>query len=814
MLRSHLVISLRNIWRNKFFSFIHIFGLSIGISASLVIFLIVKYEFSFDKFEPDGDRIYRVVMDMKFNGMQAFSAAVPAPLPNAIRNEVTGVDVTVPVMQFQGDATANVSAILANRSVLFKKQEDIVFTVNDYFNLVPFEWAAGSPSSALTKPFSVVLTESRAKQYFPGIAPIDLPGRRLVYNDIETEITGVVKDLNEITDLTSKEFISYSTIFETNLRENFMMDVWNDHMAYSKTWLKLSASNDKAGVGKQLNALLRKYNPDANKDKANTEAFALQPLSTVHFNGNYADFGTRIADKPTLYALLALAAFLLLLGCINFVNLSTAQASHRAKEIGIRKTIGSSREQLMTQFLLETLLLTFLSTVVSISIAPGLLQLFAGFIPAGIEFDIIRQPSLLIIPAALLFVVGLIAGFYPAIVLSKFRPAAVLKNQAFAGSPTRNAGLRKILTVSQFAIAQFFLIGALMIGKQIHYSLNQDLGYRKDAIINFQIPRDTVASHVDRLVNEINAVPGVQMVSTGFFSPAAEGAAFMSITYNNGKEALSPNVQVRWGDPNYIDLYNIHLVAGRNIGSGKDVNEALINETYAKELGFESPVDALQKELIDRRSTRITIVGVMRDFHEGSFHRRIGNMLFVSSRSNDFFHVALDPTRMSEWQQSIAGIDKAYHDIYPEEEFNYTFFDETIASFYKREQQTAQLLNWATGLSIVISLLGLLGLVIYVSEARTKEIGIRKILGATVSNLVFILSKEFVMLILIAFAIAAPFAWYAISKWLESFQYRTPISTWVFAISGIALLVVAVVTLSVQTIRTATSNPVKSLRNE
>ncbi|HEX8059370.1 MAG TPA: FtsX-like permease family protein, partial [Cyclobacteriaceae bacterium] len=646
------------------------------------------------------------------------------------------------------------------------------------------------------------------------VALIDMPGRRIEYNGIATEVTGVVKDLNEITDFKAKEFISYSTIFETKLREKFMMSVWNDQMIYSKVWLKLSEKNDRTNVETQLNKILRNNDSESHKDEANTRSLTLQPLSTVHFNGLYADLYQRIADKDSLYGLLALAAFLMLLGCINFVNLSTAQASHRAKEIGIRKTIGSSRKQLMSQFLLETLLLTFLSTIVSISIVPMLLQLFADFIPAGVEFDVINQPSLLAIPAALLVIVGLIAGFYPAIILSKYRPAIVLKNYAFAGSPTRNAGLRKVLTVSQFAIAQFFLIAALMIGKQVHFSVDQDLGYRKDAIINFEIPYDTVKGHIETLVNGINNVPGVQMVSTGFLPPAIEGATFMSLSYNNGKEEVSPSVQVRWGDNNYLPLYNIGLVAGRNLRTGKDINEGLINETYAKELGFETPLDALQKELVDRQGRRITVVGVMRDFHEGSTRLRIGNMIFVSARSNSFFHVSLDPARMSGWQESIAGIDKAYHNIYPGEEFKYTFFDETIASFYKTEQQTAQLLNWATGLSVVISLLGLLGLVIYISEARTKEIGIRKILGASISNMVFILSKEFVMLIVVAFVIAAPIAWYAISRWLESFEYKTEISTWVFTVSGLSLLVVAVVTLGAQTIRTATSNPVNSLRNE
>ncbi|MEI9920442.1 MAG: FtsX-like permease family protein [Bacteroidota bacterium] len=816
MLKNHLITSFRNIWRNKLFSFIHIFGLSIGISASLVIFIIVAYEFSFDKFETGRDRIYRVVMDFKFNGDTGSGAAVPAALPNAIRNEVTGVDGNIPVMQFQGDASVDVSAVRNKTTETFKKQPDIIFTVNDYFQLIPFEWIAGSPTTSLTKPFSVVLTESRAKQYFPGVAPVDLLGRRLVYDkNLDVEITGVVKDFNEVTDFTSREFISYATIFETNLHSTFMMDVWDDWMAYSKSWVKLSAANDKDGVEKQLNALIRKYNPASHKDENNTQSFSLQPLSDVHFNTTYASFGVRTAHMPTLYALLVIAAFLLLLACINFVNLSTAQASHRAKEIGIRKTIGSSRKQLVVQFLYETLALTFLSTIVSISIVPLLLQLFSDFIPAGVGFDIINQPQLLLIPTGLLLVVGLIAGSYPALYLSKFKPVAVLKNAAFAGAPTRSEGLRKVLTVSQFAVAQFFVIAALMISKQIHFSLNQELGYRKDAIVNFNIPRDTVSSHVDRLVETIKSIPGVQLVSAGFLPPATEGGAYTNIKYNNGKEEISPNVQIRWGDPNFIELYKIDLVAGRNIRAGKNINEALINEAYAKELGFESPIDALQRELINPDGSTIPIVGVMRNFHEGSFHRPIGNIVFRASRGNNsFFHVALDPTRKNGWQGSIAGIDNAFHAIYPEADFSYKFFDESIAAFYNREQQTSKLLNWAMGLSVVISLLGLLGLVIYISEARTKEIGIRKVLGATVSNLVFILSREFVLLIVIAFMIATPVAWYAIDKWLQSFQFKTEISAWVFVVSGLALLVVAIITLAAQTIRTAMSNPIRSLRNE
>lgn len=816
MLRNHITIAVRNILRNKFFTFIHVLGLSIGISASLVIFLIVKYEMSFDKFEADRDRIYRIVMDFRFNGDVGHSAAIPAPVPNAIQAEVTGIEANVPIMTFQGDSYVDVVAVRSTKQETFKKQQDVIFTNNDYFKLITFEWLAGPPTSALSKPFAVVLTESRARQYFPDVAISDIPGRRLIYNgNVQTEVAGVVKDLNQPTEFTAKDFISYSTIFETALRHDFMMDEWGDWMAYSKGWVKLSEGNDKAGIERQLNALLKKYNPNKKSDEQNSQAFALQPLSNVHFDFNYSSFGQRVANVNTLYALLAIAGFLLLLGCINFVNLSTAQASHRAKEIGIRKTIGSTRKQLVTQFLCETLLVTSLATLVSISIAPMLLQLFSDFIPAGVSFDMVKDPSVLVIPGSLLIVVGLIAGFYPAMFLSRFRPAVVLKNQAFAGSPTRNAGLRKVLTVSQFAVAQFFIIAAFMVAKQIHFSLGQDLGYRKDAIVNFQIPRDTVSSHAERLLNGIKALPGVQMVSAGYTAPAMEGAAYATIKFNNGKEEISPSVQIRWGYPSYIDLYNIEIVAGRNIREGRNINEALINESYAKALGFENPVDALQKELINAHNGNTTpIVGIMRDFHEGSLHHPIGNIIFKTNVSNPFFHVALDPARPEEWQPAIAGVEKEFHAIYPEADFNYRFFDDTIASFYETERNTSRLLNWSMGLSILISALGLLGLVIYISEARTKEIGIRKVLGASVANLVIILSREFVLLVVIAFAIAAPIARYAISRWLESFEYKTEMSLWVFGVSGLALLLIAAITLGAQTVRTATSNPVKSLRNE
>ncbi len=542
MLRNYFTIALRNFWRNKMFSIINVLGLSIGISAALVIFLIVHYELSFDKFEKNPDRIHRVVLDVKYSGDEGHSSAVPAPLSNAIQNEVSGVEETVPVMRFQGDGTAKVEVIDNNhKPVVYKKQSEIIFTNNQYFEVMPFKWVIGSLETSLKEPFSVVLTESRAKQYFPGIAMNNIPGKQITYNDdVKTTVTGIVKDLNETTDFTSLEFISFPTIAKTNLQDRFMMNVWNDWMAYSTLYLKLADGTNAKRIEGQLKSLLKKYSKEANKDDKNTMSFHLQPLSDIHFNTTYSGFGMRTAHKQTLYGLLAIATFLLLLGCINFVNLTTANSAHRAKEIGIRKTIGSSKKQLVFQFLSETFFITIAATIVSVIIAPILLKIFADFIPLGLHFDILHQPVLILFLALLTIIVSFLSGLYRALILSAFKPVSVLKNQSYNSSQTRSASTRKILTVSQFVIAQFFVIAAFMVSKQIHYSLNTDLGYKKDAILNFEapftMPFDKNEAHYTQLLNEIKSMPEVELASRGFLPPAMEGAAFGNIKYNDGKD--------------------------------------------------------------------------------------------------------------------------------------------------------------------------------------------------------------------------------------------------------------------------------------
>ena len=829
MLKNYIVTAFRNFWRNKAFSLINVLGLSIGISAALVIFLIVYYELSYDKFEPDRDRIYHVVLDAKFNGVDGHSSAVHAPLASAIQNEVTGVQLTVPVIQFPGDGKAQVNITKANTSkpVVFKHQPDIVFTNPQYFSLVPYRWLAGSPVTALQNPFMVVLSESRAHQYFPSLSLADVIGKQISYdndfggalsdiykNKITLTVSGIVKNLDEHTTFTGAEFLSYATLMQTHLRQDIMMDSWTDWMSNSQLYIKLSKGSNSSKIEARLKGLLAKYNKDANKDAANTMSFHLQPFKDVHFDGNYRMVDQRIADLSVLYGLLAVAGFLLLLGCINFINLTTANAAGRAKEIGIRKTMGSSRKQLVFQFLGETFFITFIATALSVLITPLLLHIFSDFIPPGVSFNLFAQPSIFLFLFLLTVVVSLISGFYPALILSGYKPVLVLKNQFPSGSSeTRHAWVRKSLTVSQFVIAQFFVIATLIVSQQINYSLNADLGFNRDGIITFNAPSDTSSARAERLLSAIHAIPQVQTASIGFMPPASTGASFANISYPAKPNINSP-VQIRWGDSNYLKVYNIKLLAGRNVKPTDSLQELVINQTYATLMGFKTPGEALGKFLLNNNES-LPIVGVMQDFHDQSMRGIILPLVFKGGSGNTF-HIKLKPNTAEthSWQQGISQIQKTYKQLYPDADFDYEFYDETIAGMYKSEQHTASLLSWATGLAIFISCLGLLGLVMYTINTRGKEIGIRKILGASVASIVSVLSIDFVKLVCVAFLIAAPLAWWAMYNWLQNYAYRTGMSLWLFIAAGAFMLFAALLTLSIQIIKAATANPIKSLRTE
>jgi putative ABC transport system permease protein len=822
MIKNYFKTAFRNFRRNKIFSSINVLGLSIGISAALVIYLIVQFEFSFEGFRKDKDRIYRVTTELTFPGSPVINnSGVPMPLPLAARTDIPGIESAT---HFLTNYTMKVSVpVTGSQSpVEFKEQTEVVYADEFYFSVFDYDWLAGSKQVALKDPSQTVLTEERAKAYFGNLSANDIIGKTIIYNDsIKTTVSGIIKEPSErATDFRFKEFISYKTFMTTGLYENYGGDDWGSVNESSQFFVKLKKDAKPGQLNAQFAALRKKYRNSEEEDKTKHQ---LQSLADMHFDPVYNSFDNRRqANKPTLYGLLAVAAFLLLLGCINFINLTTAQAAQRAKEIGVRKTLGSRKHHLIFQFLSETFLLTLLATMLSILITPWLLKMFSGFIPPDISFSSINQPHVWIFLALLVVIVTLLSGFYPAWVLTKFRPVTVMKNQLHSGTAqSRKAWLRKTLTVTQFIIAQFLVIATLVVSKQINYSLNKELGYKKDAIVYFPTPWDVFSGKPDNrrfaFLEKIKAMPEVENASLASISPAHYGASSTVLKLHNGKEEVELLTERINADPGYFGLYDLKLVTGRYPLHSDTTKEYLVNEAFVKSFGLGSAENAVGK-VVTSGNKRVPIVGVLKDFHTKSTHETIKALAYTSASKNSYtIHVALRSQngKPGLWKTAIDKMEAAFKETFPEDDaFNYKFFDETIAAFYKKEQDVSRLLKWAAGLCIFISCLGLLGLVIYTTNTRIKEIGVRKVLGASVVQIVSLLSKDFVSLVIIAFIIAAPLAWWAMNNWLQDFAYRTSMSWWVFAACGISMLVLAIVVLGLRTIKAAIANPIKSLRTE
>jgi len=817
MLKYYLSLALRSLKRHPLFSLINIAGLSIGISAALVIYLIVQYELDFGKVHGNTDRIYRVVSKLEFPGLTIENSGVPVPTASAARKRISGIETVSQFLTIYG-TKVSIPNPQKNVSTVIRKQKKIIFADSEYFRLFRYNWLAGS-RAGLSDPHRVVLTDNRARLYFGNLPYQDVIGRTIVYNDtINATVAGVVKRFDRPTELTFEEFISLKTVATTGLKEQWAWDEWSAVNTNSQMFVRLQQYADVAAVEKQLNKMrdgLRQKDAD-NPAKDNTTHF-LQRFDDIHFATKYPGFSPKPGHRPTLYGLLAVGIFLLILGCINFINLTTANASLRAKEIGIRKTLGSGRGSIIKQVLFETFFMALLSTAISIALVPWLLHVFKDFIRPEISFQSLIAPHVALFLFLLLIVVTLLSGLYPGMVLTKFKAVSAMNNQIHQGTgQTQKAYVRKMLSILQFTIAQFLLIATLVVGRQIHYSLNKDLGFEKDAIISFSVYHNIFQENQNdrrrfHLLKMLKNIRGVNKISLAGTAPASEN--WMSLIFKFSEEGRPPfetNVEVKHADSNYFDLFGLKLVAGRIMVQSDTIREYVINEKYARLLGFQNPADAIGHMINGQRP----IVGVVGDFHSRSTREAIIPLAITSASNSSFdFHLRLfPPTEERPWHETLADVHSAFKSVYPEDDFNYTFFDESIAAFYKNEQNVRRLLNWATGLCIVISCLGLLGLVVFVTNSRIKEIGIRKVLGASVVNLLTMLSKEFIAVVLIAFLIALPVAWWAMHTWLQNFDYRAPLCWWIFVIAAAAMMLIALIILSLRTLRTAMENPAKSLR--
>lgn len=815
MLKNYLKIALRSITKHKFFSSIKIISLAIGLSASFVIGLMVYYDLTFDKFHPNGNYIYRITTEFTNPDGKFYNPGVTVALGPDLKEDMPGVESVSQLFLAYPLHVRNVKT-----QKLFKSPQYVVYADKEYFNIFKYQWLAGSTNSILENPNELVLTENRAKKYFPDKDLNEIVGSTLVYQDtILTKVTGIVANFEERTDLVFEEFISLKTADNSDMTNLLQYAGWGSTSSASQLFVRIANNTKVTTIQTELDKIAEAQASPEEKSYGQTRKFNLQQLADLHFDPNYNtfDFNTGRASKSALISLGCIALFLLLLGCINFINLNTAQATQRAKEIGIRKTLGSSKKQLVFQFLGETFLLTLSASILSLFLSYGLLHAFADFLPNGLGFELFSDVWVIAFIVVLLLLVTFLSGFYPGMVLSHFKPVSVLKNQNLTKGD--KSSLRKYLTVFQFVIAQVFIIGTLLVGKQINFLMSKDMGIKIEAVANVRTPWHHESLEKRMLfMDKIKELPLVNDVSLSSLPPASFSSNSSHVIYLDEGKEIHTELLFLYGDKNYLDLYDIELLAGRN-HLNDTIREFVINETYLKLLGFKSPEDAIGK-MIKMNDESYPIVGVMEDFNQRSLKSGIDPMAFTGDWYRDRFvrfntlHFSLQSGQSENWMETIAQIEKSWNEIYPDADFQVNFMDDIVERFYEQERRTSTLLQWATGLSIVISCLGLLGLVVYTTERRTKEIGIRKVLGASLAQLNLLLCKDFLILVGIAFVIAAPIAWYGVNYWLEEFANKTDMSWWIFFMSGVAMVIISLIIMSLRTIAKANANPVKSLRSE
>ena len=816
MFKKYLVTTFRHLRKKSLFTALNIFGLAIGISVCWVIYRMVDYEYSYNKGVANHEKIYRVVTGFIFDEKESYNGGASKPLYQGVREKLQGLEHVVPVFE---NSFLSVEVDDANRvPQRFDDQDRVALVDSSYFNMLEYKWLSGSKSSFLSNPEGVVLTKDRAQQYFPNESPEEILDRTLTYFDyndtINRTVIGVVANLEQPTEFSSQEFVPlYPTAYSLN--------TWSNTNDSDRLYLQLAESSKPDIIGKQVDDIIQQKTKEWRNQSEITFKFTrwieMLPLDESHFSTHISESHIRKASKPIMYGLMAIALFLLLLACINYINISVASIPQRTKEIGVKKTLGSSKVQLIAQFLLETFLTCILAGVLSILFVKAVFLLLGDIIPKGITpFE---QPFEYVgFLFAINIIVAILAGLYPAWLISRVSAINVFRNTSLRLSNGKGFTLQKTLIVFQFVIALVFISSSLIIGRQLKFAMDTNMGFDKDAVVLLKIPYKYVFNKKYEgkqfsLLEELRTIPGIKNVSMGT-APMEKGFSSSQYEYSEeGSPLVERQVYKKQVDTSYLKLYDLKLLAGRNLHSSDTPTEYVINETAVQAFGFKSPQEALGK-LIGQKNEKLPIVGVVKDFHMLDFHSSIDPIAFQMEKSTlTNFNIRLTP-ETSQWQNTLAEIERSWSGFYPSDSFSYTFYDESIAQLYEQEKQLATLINLTTLISIFISCLGLFGLAVLTAFQRTKEIGIRKVLGASVQGIIRLLSKEYIALVLLAMIIASPIAWFAMDKWLQGFAYRIQVEWWMFLLAGLVAMAIALVTVSSQAIKAARANPVKSLRTE
>ena len=791
MLQSYFITAIRNLVKHRFYAIINVLGLAIGMTCCLLIFLYVQHELSYDTFHTKKDRIYRVVTDIKTPTETLNIWSTSAPMVAYMKADFPEVEAMV---RFDD------AGLLIQRGEQTFQEDKSMFVDSAFFRVFDFLLLQGNPNTALVAPFSIVLTEDAAQRYFGDEDPL---GQRLrMEGEHDLTVTGVMQNVPENSNFTFDILLSLSTRLEKLYPDR--AEQW-DSFGYG-SYVLLAEGANPSTLESKLPAFLNNYVSEEDRD---AYTLFLEPLTDVYFSDRGAP-QTGSLTNVKIFSIIA--AFILLIAGINFTNLATARASERAKEVGIRKVAGAVRGQLISQFLCESLLLSLLAFALALLAGELLLPAFNQLSGKMVATSILYHSYYLPLFLGVALLVGLLAGLYPALVLSGFRSVSILKGRF--SSSRRGVVLRQALVVAQFAISIMLIAGTAVVYTQLDYMRNQALGFKQDQmlVIDFRYD-DAVQEKIETFKQQLGNHPEVLSISASSSVPGqGNNGAFTEIE-NPAGDMQASNVNLFYVDHDFLGQYEMPLAAGRAFSRdfATDTAALIVNEALVKSYGYASP-----EEIIGQRFSQWgvegEIVGVVKDYHFRSLQQAIEPMT-----------VRLEPTRVrflslnvtpNDIPRTVAALQQQWQTLAPQRPFNYFFLDQSFDEQYRAEARFGELFIYFAGLAIFTACLGLFGLISYTIVQRTQEIGIRKVLGASESSIVRLLSKDFLVLVLVAFVIASPVAWYALDQWLADFAYRVAMPWWIFALAGLLATVIAMLTVSVQSVRAATANPVDSLRSE
>ncbi|PPL01478.1 ABC transporter permease [Parapedobacter indicus] len=807
MLQNHFKTAWRNIIRQKQASLINLLGLSLGIASALILFVIVHYEWSYDRFHTNYDHIYRIVTDTRYENSVDYNAGIPYPTPDALQVDMPQVKAIVPLHATgaQVDAPDKLP-----ENPVHKYSEQVMFTTADFFQLFDATWLAGN-AAALSKPNTAVLDRETATRFFG--AWQQAVGQQIqLANAVPLQVAAIVEDAPRNSNFPYHLLVSFETLRANAALFGYHLNDWNSLSSSFQTFVLLDKGQNVETVGQQLDMLTKKY--FEGRDRA-SKILHLQPLSDIHFDPRYgATVNQRMVKRSTLTTLALIGIFVLIMAAINFVNLSTAQALGKGKEIGVRKALGGSRNSLITQSFGETFLLVFLSVLVALVLTYFALP-YIHHVSDIPETPSLLQPFTLLFLGITLVAMTFLSGLYPAVILSGFKPVLALKNKINTAK-LGGISMRKGLVVVQFALAQLLMIGTLVAVRQMAFVRNADLGFNKEAVYTVQVPSDdSTHPRMSAFKQQLLQLPHVRSVSFASDVPSSDNK-WSSNFYFDGSESekhITFPTFLKFADADYFENYGLAFLAGHRYAESDTLREAVINEAMVQKLGLSAAEDAIGKRIrIGFSDTWMTITGVVKNFIPNSLREEIGPIIIAPSKEQ--YYVAGIKLDKEAGKETLQAINRQFDQLYPEHYLQAGFLDESIARFYAQEEKMALAYQLFALLALVISSIGLYGMISFMLGQKVKEIGIRKVLGASVASIVYLFSKEFIYLVAIAFCIAAPVAYYFMSGWLNHFVFRIHLGLGLFLVVMLTALILALLTIGTKALRAAMANPVDSLRDE